>query len=134
PPPASPPHNKIVVRPSTDGQSQSLSGSFDFVVSRTNADGTPDTSFASGASYRRLDFGGANRSNDLLAGVALDNGKIVAAGVTTLSDGRSAYAAARLNADGSYDTLFYGGHAYILDANLDRKSTRLNSSHASNSY
>src|SRR5438445_9320487 len=32
------PDNKIVVGTSTDGQSQSLSGSFDFVVSRTNAD------------------------------------------------------------------------------------------------
>jgi uncharacterized delta-60 repeat protein len=112
------PDNKIIVGTSSDGRGQDLNGSFDFIISRLNADGTPDSSFGNGASFRRIDFGGAQRSNDLMAGIALDGSKIVAAGVTTLSDGRSGYAAARLNPDGTYDNLFHGGHAYILDANL----------------
>jgi uncharacterized delta-60 repeat protein len=73
----------------------------DFAVARLNADGSLDTSFASGG-RALIDFGG----NDSAFAVTVDAaGRIIVAGSS--DTGTSAeFAVARLNADGALDTTF----------------------------
>ncbi|HQU41649.1 MAG TPA: hypothetical protein PK867_02510 [Pirellulales bacterium] len=81
-----------------------------FAVVRLNADGSPDTTFASGGEavlpqFGNTDFG--NFENDFPAGLAIDSsGRIVLAGTAYSSYDSSEIAVARLNADGSLDTSF----------------------------
>jgi uncharacterized delta-60 repeat protein len=87
----------------TAGALQAMTGTgFDFLVTRYNADGTPDTTFGRGG-FVRTDLAGAGHS-DIARAVALQpDGKIVVAG----SSGRD-LAVARYNADGGLDTTFDG--------------------------
>jgi uncharacterized delta-60 repeat protein len=77
----------------------------DFALARYNTNGTLDTTFGSGGKVI-TDFAG---SNDIGLGVAVrSDGKIVAVG-RTLSPGRTAFAVARYNANGTLDTTFGTG-------------------------
>ena len=87
----------VVAGDSTSG------GTFDFALSRYNADGSLDTSF-SGDGRQTTDFGEGESAYAVAIQV---NGKIVAAGVTHSATG-SAFALARYNADGSLDPSFSG--------------------------
>ena len=80
----------------------------DFALARYNTNGTLDTTF--GTSGKVItDFAG---SNDIGLGVAVrSDGKIVAVG-RTFASGRTAFAAARYNGNGTLDTTFgTGGRA-----------------------
>ena len=85
----------------TAGAIESTTGAgFDFLVSRYNVDGSPDTTFGQGGSVR-TDFAGRS---DIARSLALQgNGRIVVAG----SSGRE-FALARYNADGTLDATFDG--------------------------
>ena len=73
----------------------------DFAVARLNADGSLDTSFASGG-RALIDFGG----NDSAFAVTVDAaGRIIVAGSSDTGTGAE-FAVARLNADGALDTTF----------------------------
>jgi uncharacterized delta-60 repeat protein len=79
-------------------------GGHDFLVTRLNPDGTPDTTFGTGGEVA-IDFGGAD---DTAAAVALDTtGRIVVAGTTTAGGGE--FAVARLTSAGALDPAFGGG-------------------------
>ena len=98
------------------GTATGPNGSSDFVVARYNANGTLDTSFASGVGTALVAVGAFPRGDS----VALQpNGQIVAAGLvaTTLNQyGKPAttgFATVRLNADGSLDTTFGTSGAVI---------------------
>jgi uncharacterized delta-60 repeat protein len=87
----------------TAGALQALTGTgFDFLLTRYNADGTPDTTFGRGG-FVRTDLAGAGRSDVARAAALQSDGKIIVAG----SSGRE-LAVARYNADGSLDTTFDG--------------------------
>lgn len=88
------PDGKLVLVGST-----SATGGGDFAIARLNADGSPDTTFATGGK-ETVDFGGL----DAAAAVALaPDGKIVVAGQG--GPGRD-MVVTRLNIDGSIDTSF----------------------------
>jgi uncharacterized delta-60 repeat protein len=76
-----------------------------FMIVRFNADGSLDTSFGS-SGVTVVTFGGINESAKSVA--IQPDGKIVAAGVTTLPGVGNDDAIARLNSDGSLDTTFSG--------------------------
>ena len=80
----------------------------DFALARYNTNGTLDTTFGSSGKVI-TDFAG---SNDIGLGVAVrSDGKIVAVG-RTFASGRTAFAAARYNGNGTLDTTFgTGGRA-----------------------
>jgi uncharacterized delta-60 repeat protein len=79
-----------------------------FVVARYNVNGTIDTTFGTGGIVR-LDVGGVGGTNDAYAITVQPNGKILAAGRTSVILGQpSAFAIVRLNGDGSFDTTFDG--------------------------
>jgi uncharacterized delta-60 repeat protein len=73
-----------------------------FVVTRLNPDGTPDTSF-SGDGAVSADFGAADRVN---AAALQADGKLVVAGATQPPGGNANVAVARFNANGTLDSSF----------------------------
>jgi len=82
----------------------------DVVVLRFTTDGDPDPAF--GTDGRVLvDFGG--RNDRALVGGHLADGRIVVAALSTI-DGGSAYAAARLNDDGTFDPTYDGDGRVLL--------------------
>jgi uncharacterized delta-60 repeat protein len=81
---------------------------------RYNSNGSPDSTF-----HRQyFDFGSNARSFYQAGNAVQPDGKIVVGGVVELNNGNWAYAAYRLNTNGSLDTTFHGGHAYIEDPKL----------------
>jgi uncharacterized delta-60 repeat protein len=86
----------------------------DFLLARSNVDGSPDASFGSGGIVT-TDFGGA--LFDAAFAVALQsNGKIVAAGSAISGFPSSAdFALARYNVDGSIDASFSSGGKVMTD-------------------
>ena len=75
----------------------------DFAIASFNADGTLNTNF-NGTGEKTLDFNG---NLDAATSVNVEgDGKIIVAGGSELSTGRSVTAIARLNPDGSLDTTF----------------------------
>lgn len=75
----------------------------DFAIASFNPDGTLNTTF-NGTGEKTLDFNG---NLDAATSVAVQgDGKIIVAGGSQLSTGRSVTAIARLNPDGSLDTTF----------------------------
>jgi uncharacterized delta-60 repeat protein len=83
---------------------------------RYNADGSYDSTF----NPQYFDFGpNALDPFFYFAGNAIQpDGKTVGTGVIQLRNGNWAYAAYRLNPDGTMDTTFHGGHVYIEDPKL----------------
>ena len=103
----------------------------DFALARYNSDGTLDATFGTGGKVI-TDFAGA-KDMGLGVGVRRD-GKIVAVGQTQVS-GRSAFAVARYNSDGTLDTTFgtggkattrfdnsFGDYAYAVAIQPDGKA------------
>jgi len=88
---------KIVV-----GGTSSASGATHFALARYTAEGRLDTSFNT-TGIVTTSFGG---SNDWLKGVALQEGKILAAGYTSYPDGSTDIALARYDSGGTLDTTF----------------------------
>jgi uncharacterized delta-60 repeat protein len=84
----------------TAGAIDTGGGGSDFLITRYNADGSPDVSFGEGGTVR-ADFGG--RSDIARAVTLQEDGKIVVAG----SSGRE-FAVARFHANGSPDLAFDG--------------------------
>ncbi len=92
----------------------------DFFVARFTADGSYDTSFSFDGKVT-IDFdNGIVAAGDVCSALAVQaDGKIVAAGYTQKADFSSAFAVARLNADGTLDTSFGAGSGkatYVFDA------------------
>jgi uncharacterized delta-60 repeat protein len=90
-----------------------LGGTTDFVVTRLNADGSPDNTFSGDG---RIQFGyetGGRSTDDRVAGVALaPDGRIVVAGVTDANAENGSgkdMAVARLTSGGAIDTTFNAG-------------------------
>ncbi|WP_145244069.1 delta-60 repeat domain-containing protein [Urbifossiella limnaea] len=94
------PLGRVVLAGTADG-----AGGHDFLVTRLNPDGTPDTTFGTGGTAA-VDIAGGD---DVAAAVALDAaGRVVVAGVSTTGDlGR--FAVARLTAAGAPDPTFGTG-------------------------
>jgi uncharacterized delta-60 repeat protein len=92
----------------------------DFFVARFNADGAYDTSFSFDGKVT-IDFdNGVVDGGDVCSAVAVQaDGKIVVAGSTQKADFSSAFAVARLNADGTLDASFGAGTGkatFVFDA------------------
>ncbi len=88
----------------------------DFAAVRVIADGTLDGTFGNGGRVTvNFNPGADNTTQDLANAVAIQaDGKIVLAGSTT-QPGNDAFAAARLNPDGSLDTTFGTGGRVIVN-------------------
>jgi large repetitive protein len=89
-----------------------------FGVARLNANGTPDTTFASGGKrvIAATAFGSTYTNGGSAQGVALQSdGKIVVGGYVDDASYRGDWAAARLNTDGSLDTSFSGDGLVAFD-------------------
>jgi uncharacterized delta-60 repeat protein len=95
------------------GSSFSSATGDDFALARYNADGSLDTSF-SGDGLLITDFAG---SGDIATSVAIQaDGKIIVAGYSgQVGSGRTVFALARYNADGSLDTSFSGDGQLTMD-------------------
>ncbi|HKU13140.1 MAG TPA: Calx-beta domain-containing protein [Steroidobacteraceae bacterium] len=92
-----------------DGKIVMVGGRFlDFVLARFNADGTLDTSFGD-AGKIATDIAGGFAQERARAVAIQPDGKIVAAGETSLPSGDLVVALVRYNADGSLDTRFGDG-------------------------
>jgi uncharacterized delta-60 repeat protein len=87
-----------------------LDSDYSFVVTRTNADGTPDTTFAGGDGSTQIDFDGPPSSLDMANDVAIaPDGKIVVVGVgPTTTSISHAFGVARLLSNGALDPSFDG--------------------------
>lgn len=86
-------------------------------VARYLSDGTPDTSFGTAGSVANV-LGSSNTGAEILDLAVQPDGRIVVAGTargSSLSTLAYDFAAARLNADGSRDTGFNGGHPLQVD-------------------
>jgi uncharacterized delta-60 repeat protein len=83
----------------------------DFVTKRLGVDGSVDASFAGGAGISRVDFGGNDLENQM---IAQPDGKLVLVGGTDNSGGGD-FAIARLNANGTPDTGFSGDGRQTVD-------------------
>jgi uncharacterized delta-60 repeat protein len=94
------PDGKIVAA----GSAKNPANFYDFALARYRPDGTLDTSFGQGGKVR-TDFGVQN-FDQARSAVLQPDGKIVAAGFTSLAFGDTRYAAARYNADGTLDKSF----------------------------
>jgi uncharacterized delta-60 repeat protein len=87
-----------------------VSGTFDFALSRYNADGSLDTTFSPDGLVTTDFAGGVDQAR----GVAIQgDGKIVAAGLAF--SGTNDFALARYNTDGSLDTTFSGDGKVTTD-------------------
>jgi uncharacterized delta-60 repeat protein len=80
-----------------------VGGDYDFAVTRYNNNGSLDTSFSSDGKTT-IDFGSGR--NDTGISVIIVGGKIVIAGESVDSAGKSDFAIVRLNSNGSLDTSF----------------------------
>jgi uncharacterized delta-60 repeat protein len=78
----------------------------DFAVARYNVDGTLDATFGSGGLVRTDFFGGGDEAHAL---VLQPDGKVVAIGYATRSDGLPSFALVRYNPDGALDPTFGSG-------------------------
>ena len=102
------PDGKIVVAGATDLNNP---GS-DFLITRYNADGTPDTTF-DGDGRTTTDFSG--RSDAAFAVALQSDGRIVVAGASGTNNADKDFALARYNADGSLDVSFDGDGRALTD-------------------
>src|SRR6185437_11599402 len=89
-----------------------------WAVSRTNADGTPDTSFGNGGTVTTT-F--ANSTGGYANGIAFQpDGKIIVVGTVNLTTSNySAWGIARYNTDGTLDTTFGSGGLVTLPFNME---------------
>jgi uncharacterized delta-60 repeat protein len=106
----------FAVATQADGRIVAAGGNGDFVLARYNADGSLDATFGVGGKVF-TDFSGTNISADGAAAVAIErNGKIVAAGISSIGGPPFAdFALARYNADGSLDATFGVGGMVLTD-------------------
>ena len=106
---------KIIVTGSCTG----AGGANDLLVARYNTNGTLDTSFGGGSGYVRLDNAAATQSQEVGRDVAIQpaDGKIVVAGVTTVTGNPRNVLVARFNVDGTPDATFAPG-GYKIGAPL----------------
>jgi uncharacterized delta-60 repeat protein len=89
----------------------SASGTFDVALARYNHDGSLDVTFNETGKVL-ADLGSQDQAN----GVAIQaDGKIVAAGQSTASDGRADFAVSRYNVDGTLDVTFNSTGAVVTD-------------------
>ena len=99
------PDGKVVV----GGRGSDSAGNDGFLVARLNTDGSLDSSFGSGGDVRtQLAQGGSPPTSRVRALALLPNGKILAAGGATDSNGKDAVLVARLNSNGGFDPRFRG--------------------------
>ncbi|HWX41720.1 MAG TPA: delta-60 repeat domain-containing protein [Blastocatellia bacterium] len=104
----------VVIQP--DGKILAAGGAFeDFGVARFNSDGSLDTSFGDGGKViTRFSSDGTTIDQALAISLQAD-GRIVAAGRSTISVGHEVLAVARYNSDGSLDTGFGSGGKLTAD-------------------
>ena len=84
----------------------------DFAIARYNVDGTLDTTFH-GDGKLTTDFGGS--ADSARSAILQSDGKILVAGSSTKTGGKSDFALARYNVDGSLDTTFHGDGRFTMD-------------------
>ncbi len=83
-----------------------------FVLARYNADGSLDTTFH-GDGRLTTDFGATEASGCSV--ILQSDGKILVAGSSTNADGKSDFALARYNTDGTLDASFSGDGRFTMD-------------------
>jgi uncharacterized delta-60 repeat protein len=83
-------------------------GDHDFAVARLNFDGTLDTRF-DGDGRQTVKFNRAGGLTDVATAVAIDQGRVLVAGVSFDGNGNADAAVARLNSDGRPDAAFGTG-------------------------
>lgn len=100
-------NGKIVVA----GFCTGIDGADDMLVARLNSNGTLDTSFGGGSGYARLDVDGSVSVTDESASAVVlqPDGRIVAAGSSSIPGSPSNVLVVRLNANGSPDATFGSG-------------------------
>jgi uncharacterized delta-60 repeat protein len=100
----------------------STDNGYDFAAVKLQPDGTPDPTFGNGGKVTiPFDFGSTN--HDISYGAALQpDGKLVLAGLVTISDNDSDIALVRLNTDGTLDDTFGFGGKSIISPNLGGSS------------
>lgn len=93
----------LIAGTSDNGDTEVGDGNFNFSVVRLNADGSLDTSFGSGGKAT-FDFqGGLDGAKTINV---LEDGRILLTGFAHSAEGNAAFAAVRLNANGTLDTSF----------------------------